>query len=117
MSNSFIVTYPRILLEIITNISSHTFYRKTSDLIPLCHPLPIDKVHIDIQLIDNRAIIECECRVTHKTGVEMEVSDSNNTVGVILSVNEKQNDELDYLIYLYFNTGSDRSIRSSTYDL
>ncbi|KAL9184579.1 hypothetical protein ACHAXT_012549 [Thalassiosira profunda] len=46
--------------------------KKTSDLIPLCHPLPLDRVHIDIRLIDNRAIIECECRVTHKTGVEME---------------------------------------------
>mmetsp|Transcript_27462 Transcript_27462/g.58019 ORF Transcript_27462/g.58019 Transcript_27462/m.58019 type:complete len:371 (-) Transcript_27462:261-1373(-) len=46
--------------------------KKTSDLIPLCHPLPLDRVNINIQLIDNRAIIECECRVTHKTGVEME---------------------------------------------
>ena len=46
--------------------------KRTSDLIPLCHPLPLDRVNIDIQLIDNRAIIECECRVTHKTGVEME---------------------------------------------
>ena len=46
--------------------------KKTADLIPLCHPLPLDRVNIDIQLIDNRAIIECECRVTHKTGVEME---------------------------------------------
>jgi cyclic pyranopterin phosphate synthase len=47
--------------------------RRTSDLIPLCHPLPLDRVHIDIQLVGNKAIIECECRVTHKTGVEMEV--------------------------------------------
>ncbi|KAL3777283.1 hypothetical protein HJC23_001494 [Cyclotella cryptica] len=46
--------------------------KRTSDLIPLCHPLPLDRVHIDIELIDNKAIIECECRVTHKTGVEME---------------------------------------------
>jgi len=46
--------------------------KKTSDLIPLCHPLPLDRVNIDIQLIGNRAIIECECLVTHKTGVEME---------------------------------------------
>lgn len=46
--------------------------RKTSDLIPLCHPLPLDRVNINIQLINNQAIIECECRVTHKTGVEME---------------------------------------------
>jgi cyclic pyranopterin phosphate synthase len=46
--------------------------RRTSDLIPLCHPLPLDRVKIDIQLVGNNAIIECECRVTHKTGVEME---------------------------------------------
>ncbi|KAL7527202.1 hypothetical protein ACHAXR_001848 [Thalassiosira sp. AJA248-18] len=46
--------------------------KKTSDLIPLCHPLPLDRVNINIQLINNQAIIECECRVTHKTGVEME---------------------------------------------
>jgi len=46
--------------------------KRTSDLIPLCHPLPLSKVNIDINLIDNRVIIQCECRVTHKTGVEME---------------------------------------------
>ncbi len=46
--------------------------KRTSDLIPLCHPLPLDKVHVDIRLEGNRALIECECRVTHKTGVEME---------------------------------------------
>jgi len=46
--------------------------KRTSDLIPLCHPLPLDKVHIDIRLEGNRALIECECCVTHKTGVEME---------------------------------------------
>jgi len=46
--------------------------KRTSDLIPLCHPLPLDKVHVEIHLVGNVATIECECRVTHKTGVEME---------------------------------------------
>jgi cyclic pyranopterin phosphate synthase len=46
--------------------------RKTSDLIPLCHPLPLDQVKIDIRLQGNEVIIDCTCRVTHKTGVEME---------------------------------------------
>ena len=46
--------------------------KKTSDLIPLCHPLPLDKVHVEIKLVGNVATIDCECRVTHKTGVEME---------------------------------------------
>jgi cyclic pyranopterin phosphate synthase len=48
--------------------------KKTSDLIPLCHPLPLDRVHVEIELVGNQAIVECECWVTHKTGVEMEVS-------------------------------------------
>jgi len=46
--------------------------KKTSDLIPLCHPLPLDRVNITIRLVNNTAVIECECTVTHKTGVEME---------------------------------------------
>ncbi|KAL7527017.1 hypothetical protein ACHAXR_001761, partial [Thalassiosira sp. AJA248-18] len=45
--------------------------KKISDLIPLCHPLPLDRVNINIQLINNQAIIKCECRVTHKTGYDM----------------------------------------------
>jgi cyclic pyranopterin phosphate synthase len=48
-------------------------HRRTSDLIPLCHPLPLDSVNLDIRLQpDGTAWIRCECRVTHKTGVEME---------------------------------------------
>ncbi len=47
--------------------------KRTSELIPLCHPLSLDKCHIDITLDRNEIIIECECSVTHhKTGVEME---------------------------------------------
>jgi cyclic pyranopterin phosphate synthase len=59
---------------IIKTLSSlvHLPIRKTSDLIPLCHPLPLDQVKIDIRLQGNEVIIDCTCRVTHKTGVEME---------------------------------------------
>ena len=47
--------------------------KKTSDLIPLCHPLPIDKIGIDIRLNEKKEVeIECTVRVTAKTGVEME---------------------------------------------
>mmetsp|Transcript_4417 Transcript_4417/g.11401 ORF Transcript_4417/g.11401 Transcript_4417/m.11401 type:complete len:457 (-) Transcript_4417:335-1705(-) len=53
--------------------------KKTSDLIPLCHPLPLDQVRLDIWLRDEddderggTVVIECTCKVTHKTGVEME---------------------------------------------
>jgi len=47
--------------------------KRCADLIPLCHPLPLDKVSILIKPMDaTRIKITCECRVTHKTGVEME---------------------------------------------
>jgi cyclic pyranopterin phosphate synthase len=48
--------------------------KKTSELIPLCHPLALDDCQIEIKPDRERAEIEIHCRVqTHaKTGVEME---------------------------------------------
>ena len=46
--------------------------KKTSDLIPLCHPLPLTKVTIDLQLQGTRLVIRALCKTTGKTGVEME---------------------------------------------
>lgn len=48
--------------------------KRTSDLIPLCHPLPLDRV--DVELTPDRAAgtitIQAEARATARTGVEME---------------------------------------------
>ena len=48
--------------------------KKTADLIPLCHPLMLSKVNVDIELdrAENRAVITSECRLAGQTGVEME---------------------------------------------
>lgn len=48
--------------------------KRTADMIPMCHPLPISYVDIRFNVIDADAIIELECevRTTYKTGVEME---------------------------------------------
>ena len=48
--------------------------KKTSDLIPLCHPLPLSKVSIDFELnaVSGQIFIQSLCRVQSKTGVEME---------------------------------------------
>lgn len=46
--------------------------KRCSDLIPLCHPLPLTKVSIDIQILDNHLYIEALCKTDGKTGVEME---------------------------------------------
>ena len=47
--------------------------KKTSDLIPMCHPLLINVVDIDIKVIDKEHIeILCTVEIDGKTGVEME---------------------------------------------
>ncbi|MEO8367169.1 MAG: cyclic pyranopterin monophosphate synthase MoaC [Pseudoxanthomonas sp.] len=47
--------------------------KRTHELIPFCHPLPIDGCRIGISWEgDNRLKIECTVKTTHRTGVEME---------------------------------------------
>lgn len=47
--------------------------KKTSDLIPFCHPLPLDDCKINIQAISGDTIsITCTCITTARTGIEME---------------------------------------------
>jgi cyclic pyranopterin phosphate synthase len=46
--------------------------KKTSELIPLCHPLPISSVAVDFELLDEGVRILATARVTGRTGVEME---------------------------------------------
>ena len=46
--------------------------KKTHELIPFCHPLGLENCNITITVAGDRAIIDCRCKVNHKTGVEME---------------------------------------------
>lgn len=48
--------------------------KRTSDLIPLCHPLPLTsaKVEVDVDVDLPGLIVSAECRTTGRTGVEME---------------------------------------------
>jgi len=48
--------------------------KKTSELIPFCHPLPIESCHIDISMNETAEIVvECEAKTHYRTGIEMEV--------------------------------------------
>lgn len=49
--------------------------KKTPELIPLCHPLPIDSVEVDFTLVGEecRVDVEARARVAGRTGIEMEV--------------------------------------------
>jgi cyclic pyranopterin phosphate synthase len=48
--------------------------KRTSDLIPLCHPLPITKVAVDFQIDEAASAVHCQATVETlgRTGVEME---------------------------------------------
>lgn len=46
--------------------------KKTAELIPLCHPLPLSNVVVDLSLKANFVLIRAEVTAEAKTGVEME---------------------------------------------
>ena len=60
--------------------------KKTSELIPMCHPLNITSVEIDLTPAKNPARVEIEAsvRVTGKTGVEMEAMTAVAVAGLTI---------------------------------
>lgn len=46
--------------------------KKTSELIPLCHPLPLSSVSIDLELDDAGVVATVTAKTSGQTGVEME---------------------------------------------
>ena len=47
--------------------------KNTSSLIPLCHPLPLTDVKVDVELVDDSSVqVEATVKTTAQTGVEME---------------------------------------------
>ena len=57
----------------VARVAAITAAKRTADLIPLCHPLPIEVARVELTPREpDRIEIEAEVRVTGKTGVEME---------------------------------------------
>ena len=58
----------------VAQIAGITASKRTSDLIPLCHPLPLTKVDVDLALDDSLpgVVITATAKTIGKTGVEME---------------------------------------------
>jgi cyclic pyranopterin phosphate synthase len=46
--------------------------KRTADLVPLCHPLPLTALDVEIEPVESGARIEVTASVTARTGVEME---------------------------------------------
>lgn len=62
-------------------IAAITAVKNTSQLIPLCHQIPLDSVNVDFELKEDYIICACEVKACYKTGVEMEA-----LVGVAVSL-------------------------------
>jgi cyclic pyranopterin phosphate synthase len=46
--------------------------KRTSELIPLCHPLPLSLIDVDVAIVENGADVTSTVETTAQTGVEME---------------------------------------------
>jgi cyclic pyranopterin phosphate synthase len=46
--------------------------KRTAELIPLCHPLPLSHVAVELEVGDDRVSVEVTAETTAQTGVEME---------------------------------------------
>jgi cyclic pyranopterin phosphate synthase len=58
--------------------------KRTPDLVPLCHPLPITGVTVDFTLLDDAVAIEATVRTAGQTGVEMEALTAVTVAGLTL---------------------------------
>lgn len=56
----------------VTRIAAIMGAKQTPDLIPLCHPLDLSSIGVDIEPADAGVRIEVTCRTSGRTGVEME---------------------------------------------
>jgi cyclic pyranopterin phosphate synthase len=46
--------------------------KRTHELIPFCHPLPLQNIKISVETCKGGLRVQCDVAVTHQTGVEME---------------------------------------------
>ena len=70
----------------VARVAGITGAKHTSDLIPLCHPLPLDAVQVEFQLNESTNAVEITATVktTAKTGVEMEALTSVATAALTI---------------------------------
>lgn len=56
--------------------------KKTSELIPFCHPLGLEDCQVYIDVRNNKIVIEATATITAKTGVEMEALTAATTAAL-----------------------------------
>lgn len=86
--------------------------KRTSALIPLCHPLPLDSVSVDFVLEPSSIVITATARTTGRTGVEMEALTAVAVAGLTLHDMVKAADPAGVLtdVMLVEKTGGKRGV-------
>ena len=81
-ASGFVEVAPAVLAALPTNpkgdplevarIAGIMAAKRTSELIPMCHPLPLSIVDVDVRVCENGLAITSKVATTAETGVEME---------------------------------------------
>jgi cyclic pyranopterin phosphate synthase len=69
---------------VVAQIAGIMAAKRTSEIIPLCHPIPISSIQVELSLDDDRSCVSIEARAhtTGKTGVEMEALTAVSTAAL-----------------------------------
>jgi len=65
-------TVPKGDVLTVAKVSAVLAVKRTSEIIPGCHSIPIDGIEVDYEMEDDKVIVTCEVKTESKTGVEME---------------------------------------------
>src|SRR5215470_17035103 len=81
-ASAFVATSPEVLAALpdnpkgnpleVARVAGIMAAKRTSELIPLCHPLPLSCVDVDVRLCENGLAVASKVTTTAETGVEME---------------------------------------------
>jgi cyclic pyranopterin phosphate synthase len=81
-ASAFVVLKPRVLKALpenpkgdpleVARLAGIMAAKRTADLIPMCHPLPLSHVDVRLQLCENGVAVHSSVTTTAVTGVEME---------------------------------------------
>jgi cyclic pyranopterin monophosphate synthase len=81
-ASAFVVLKPRVLKSLpknpkgdpleVARLAGIMAAKRTADLIPMCHPLPLSHVDVQMRLCENGVAIASKVSTTAGTGVEME---------------------------------------------
>lgn len=80
--------------------------KRTSELIPLCHPIPIQKLEIDLEVVSDGIFIKAMAKTTDRTGIEMESLTAVSIAGLTLIDMVKAVDPYATLVNVQVDTKS-----------